>query len=114
MPRDVYICQCKECQENQNSRVIELHRSLNMVMASSDEKHRRLYAAIEAMRLGWGGIKQVSEITGIDRNTITRGLEELRSGSVVENRIREEGGGRKLVEKKRSSDSIRVREDDGK
>ena len=41
-----------------------------------DEKGRRLFAAAEARTVGWGGIKLVSEITGIARSTIGRGLDE--------------------------------------
>jgi hypothetical protein len=60
---------------------------------------KRLVAAVEAVRLGWGGITAISEITGLDRKTIARRIQELQAGGTPEGRIREEGGGRKKVEK---------------
>jgi len=70
-----------------------------------DEKGRRLFAAAEARTVGWGGIKLVSEITGIARSTIGRGLDELdgETESPGEGRVRRRGGGRKLETQKRPS-----------
>ena len=70
-----------------------------------DEKGRRLFAAAEARTVGWGGIKLVSEITGIARSTIGRGLDELdgKTESPGEGRVRRRGGGRKLETQKRPS-----------
>ncbi len=61
-----------------------------------DEKARRLFAAVEARAVGWGGIKLVSEITGIARSTIGRGLEELdgKTAPCGQGRVRRRGGGR--------------------
>jgi hypothetical protein len=61
-------------------------------------------AGLEALRAGRGGITKISEITGLDRKTISRGIEELRKGRVIEGRQRREGAGRKRAEKKRSGD----------
>ncbi len=62
-----------------------------------DEKGRRLFAAAEARTVGWGGIKLVSEITGIARSTIGRGLAELDGKTPLSGngRVRRRGGGRK-------------------
>jgi transposase len=61
-----------------------------------NERGRRRYAAAEALAAGHGGIAAVSQITGVARSTIGRGLVELRSGATVESdRIRKPGGGRK-------------------
>jgi transposase len=61
-----------------------------------NERGRRRYAAAEALAAGHGGIAAVSQITGVARSTIGRGLVELRSGARVESgRIRKPGGGRK-------------------
>ncbi len=67
-----------------------LHRHL-------DEKGRRLFAAVEARTVGWGGIELVSEITGIARSRIGRGLAELdgKRPSCGDGRLRRPGGGRK-------------------
>lgn len=63
-----------------------------------DERGRRRYAAAEALAAGRGGITAVSQITGVARSTIGRGLAELRSGAAIESdRIRKPGGGRKSL-----------------
>ena len=41
------------------------------------ERSRRYWAATEARALGYGGITQVSEATGLAENTIRAGLAEL-------------------------------------
>ena len=69
-----------------------------------DEHLARLYLAAEAESLGRGGISAISEFTGVNRNTISAGLQEIHSqGSEQETkssaaRIRAEGGGRKSIE----------------
>jgi transposase len=61
-----------------------------------DERGRRRYAAAEALAAGRGGISVVSQITGVARSTIGRGLVELRDGATTEpDRVRRPGGGRK-------------------
>ncbi len=70
-----------------------------------NEKTRRIWAAIEAQSLGWGGISQVSRATGMSRTTIHAaiGLLSEPDGSKTPNeslRIREAGGGRKLLEER--------------
>jgi len=42
------------------------------------EKDKRHYAAIEAAKLGRGGITYIAELFECDRQTITTGLEELK------------------------------------
>jgi hypothetical protein len=44
---------------------------------SLSEKDQRRYAAIEAKKLGHGGIKYISELFGCHRNTIRGGKNEL-------------------------------------
>lgn len=49
--------------------------------------------------LGWGGISIVSVSTGLSRTTVSNGVQELqKETSLVPNRIRKEGGGRKRSE----------------
>jgi len=73
-----------------------------------DEKRRRLWAAVEAEQLGFGGVSAVAAATGLSRTTIRAGVKELaaarraRRPTRVEGgeRIRRPGGGRKgLMEK---------------
>ena len=62
-----------------------------------DERGRRLLAAAEAGSFRRGGIRLVSEITGVACSTIGRGLREL-SGETAPSeldRVRRPGGGRK-------------------
>jgi len=68
---------------------------------SLNEKDKRRYAAVEALKLGRGGQVYMEEILGCDRNTIAKGIRELESGEVSQDkghRIRRVGGGRKRAE----------------
>jgi transposase len=65
-----------------------------------NERLRRQWAAAEARALGWGGVLTVSRATGMSRNTIARGSEELveheKASQVLPSlRLRSAGGGRK-------------------
>ena len=62
------------------------------------EKDRRRYAAVEAQKLGYGGITYITRVLGCAQGTVSKGmreLEELPEGSRYEAQIRREGGGRK-------------------
>jgi transposase len=58
-----------------------------------DERGRRLFAASETRAAGWGGLAAVSEITGIARSTIGRGLNDLDAPGLPPGQVRREGGG---------------------
>jgi len=61
-----------------------------------DENKRRWFAAEKAMELGRGGIKKISEITGMSRTTVIRGITELNETKhLPADRARKIGGGRK-------------------
>lgn len=61
-----------------------------------DERLRRLFAAAEALALGHGGITFVSKATGLSRNAIARGMQEITvQPSLPKRGVREKGGGRK-------------------
>lgn len=61
-----------------------------------DERTRRLMVAAEARAIGFGGITLVARATGVSRDTISRGLEELDSAtSPPAGGVRHPGGGRK-------------------
>ncbi len=63
---------------------------------SLSEKDRRRYAAIEAVKLGWGGITYISQLFGCDYHTIRLGIDELDDESAMRMKsIRRSGGGRK-------------------
>jgi transposase len=61
-----------------------------------DERLRRIFAAAEAMALGYGGATLVSRETGVSRAAIALGCKELKECQKLDNqRIRKKGGGRK-------------------
>ncbi len=65
-----------------------------------DERGRRLFAASEVRAAGWGGLAAVSDITGLARSTIERGLKDLDAPPLAPGRVRREGGGpRPLTER---------------
>jgi hypothetical protein len=75
---------------------------MNLLLSRLDEQQRRWYVAVEANRIGHGGVRLLSQITGIDEKTIRRGQQEM-ADELVErpiDRVRLPGGGRPLVEKK--------------
>ena len=65
--------------------------------ATLSEKDQRRYAAVEARRLGHGGIEYVAEMLECSRRTIERGLTELDAlpHDPAAGRVRRPGGGRK-------------------
>lgn len=67
-----------------------------------NEAQTRWFVAKEAMRLGYGGIKRMCELTGLSKPTVIKGMKELKSKKKLseENRIRQHGGGRKKIEAK--------------
>ena len=65
---------------------------------SLPERARRLYAAIESIKLGHGGTIFISKVFDIDPKTIRRGRKELLydlQNTLLGSRQRKEGGGRK-------------------
>ena len=62
-----------------------------------NERERRVWAAVEAKALGYGGISAVARATGISRRAIHVGLRELSTqrSFCPAQRIRRSGGGRK-------------------
>lgn len=76
---------------------------MNILVSRLDEQQRRWYLALEANKLGHGGVSLMAQISGLHPDTIRRGQREL-AQQLVERpvgRIRLAGGGRPTVEKKR-------------
>ncbi|MDR2353341.1 MAG: hypothetical protein LBF22_09325 [Deltaproteobacteria bacterium] len=71
-----------------------LEELFKSVWPSLSEKERRLFAANEAKKWGYGGISLVSEICKLSRTTISKGLKELKEPRVEDGRIRRPGAGR--------------------
>jgi hypothetical protein len=102
MPTEIAVCQCPRCQQEGDHPERVLHHQMNVLMSRLDEAQRRWYAAVEAQRRGQGGDRLVSQITGLDEQTIRRGRHELATSLVdcPEARVRQPGGGRPPIEKR--------------
>jgi hypothetical protein len=77
----------------------EMKAAMVLFYSLLDEQQRRLYAGLEAQKLGYGGDRKVAEFLGLDEHTVARGRRELFSEQVHWQRVREKGGGRKRAEK---------------
>lgn len=67
---------------------------------SLSEKDKRGYAAVEAQKLGRGGISYIVRLLGCSRNTIVQGFEDFKKmdeHTVNNSGIRNKGGGRKSI-----------------
>ena len=63
---------------------------------SLSEKDRRRYGAIEAVKLGYGGLAYISRLFGCHYETLQLGLNELQDETILKDeRMRQRGGGRK-------------------
>jgi Rhodopirellula transposase DDE domain len=73
-----------------------IQRRFELLAPYLDERTRRLMVAAEAEAIGFGGISIVARATGMSRDTISRGIEELKApAGSPPGRIRRSGGGRK-------------------
>ncbi len=71
------------------AQMLKVHKSLS-------EKDRRHYAAVEATKLGYGGVTYISRLLKCNHEVISRGQKELKIEPLEQyNRIRRVGGGRK-------------------
>src|SRR5450432_3717932 len=59
-----------------------------------DERSRRLWGAAESRALGYGGDALVSAATGLARETLRRGRQELAAGVALDGKVRRSGAGR--------------------
>ena len=67
--------------------MVNFYRSLS-------EKDRRRYAAVEAGKLGHGGVAYVARLFGCDPDTVRRGLADVQQlpEDAAEGRVRKKGG----------------------
>jgi len=63
----------------------EVERLMTRLFDSLKESDRRRYAAIEAAKLGHGGVEYISTLLGCDPKTIRRGLSELEGETELDN-----------------------------
>ena len=98
----LHVCQCENCQSAGEHSDKKLHEQMNLLLSRLDEQQRRWYVGVEANRIGHGGIRLLSQITGMDEKTIQRGQQELEQKFAQRpaEQVRLAGGGRPAVEKK--------------
>ena len=98
----IHQCQCPDCLSTQERPTKEVHRLMNLLLSRLDEDHRRWYVALESLKLGRGGDRQLARITGLNVETIRRGRRELTASlaGYPAERIRRRGAGRLPLKKK--------------
>jgi hypothetical protein len=75
-----------------------IRQKYTLLRPELDERARRCWAAVEALALGYGGVSALAHATGLARNTVAAGIQELTAfASPHPGRIRHPGGGRKAV-----------------
>jgi transposase len=82
---------------------IQTETRIKAMLLILNERQRRIFLATEAEAIGYGGVSQVSRLSGISRVTITQGIKELKSENLYamgNERSRKGGGGRKKVAEK--------------
>jgi hypothetical protein len=67
---------------------------MQILYRSLSEKDRRRYAAIEAEKVGHGGLSYVAKLFGCDPETVKHGQEDLAQlpQDEAEGRVRKKGG----------------------
>jgi hypothetical protein len=73
---------------------IDVERRMQALYRSLSEKDRRRYAAVEAEKVGHGGIAYVAKLFGCDPDTVRHGQEDLEQlpEDEAEGRVRKKGG----------------------
>ena len=75
-------CTCDICRLDVEHPERVLHQHVNLLMSRMDEQQRRWLAGLLAEQYGLsvGGIRLVSQVTGLAEKTIRRGLREIENG----------------------------------
>jgi len=76
---------------------LELKRKFVQLWPHLNERTKRIVAAEEALRLGYGGVSLVSRACGLSRVTITKAMGELGAGPLAAGRVRRSGAGRRKL-----------------
>jgi hypothetical protein len=71
-----------------------IERHMKLFYDSLSEKDRRRYAALEAEKLGHGGIEYVARVVGCHDSTIQQGREDIDRlpADAAPDRVRKKGG----------------------
>jgi hypothetical protein len=74
----------------------DVERMMRRLFRSLRENDRRRYAAIEAAKLGHGGIEYVARLLNCDPKTIREGIAELQAADDLDpDRVRKKGAAEK-------------------
>jgi len=104
-PIRIHQCECEICQAGLDSKIMQSHQRINLLMSRLNESQRRWYVATLSGATDGLSDRQLATITGLDEKTIRRGKAEIQeqiSGLPLE-RQRRSGGGRLAAEKKTRS-----------
>ena len=76
----------------------EVESFMKDIYSRLSEKERRLYAAVEALKLPRGGKAYIMGLLGCSKKTLYKGIKELENPETIPtDRIRREGAGRKSI-----------------
>jgi hypothetical protein len=78
----------------------EVKAAIILFFSLLDERQRRLFAGLEALKVGRGGDARVAALLGVDPHTVAKGRIELLGEDIDPTRVRKAGGGRTAAEKK--------------
>jgi hypothetical protein len=83
----------------------DIEQLLRHYYQSLSEKDRRRFAALEAIKLGHGGIHYIAKVLACDPQTVKDGMRELKQlpDDPAGSRVRKPGGGRKKTEVKQAA-----------
>jgi hypothetical protein len=98
----IHVCECPICQAGHDPDVMHRHSQINVLLSRLTESQRRWYVGFLSQEPSSPGERQLALITGLDRNTIRRGRQELEAGlpNAPPTRQRRRGAGRPTAEKK--------------
>lgn len=75
----------------------KIETQMKKFYSSLSEKDSRRYAAVEAQKLGYGGVAYICRVLGCNDGTVRQGIRDLEENLPNEGRIRKSGGGRKAI-----------------
>ena len=85
----------------QREELDELGESMCWLLTVLDEQQRRLYLGLESLRVGRGGDRQISRMSGVNVKTIASGRRQLQQRQITTERLRAVGAGRPPLKKPR-------------
>ena len=78
----------------------EVKAAIILFFSLLDERQRRLFAGLEALKVGRGADARVAALLGVAPHTLAKGRIELLGEDIDPTRVRKPGGGRRAAEKK--------------